>query len=163
MNQIKCLTSHYNAALNADEIATLQSAWEILGRLAAGTGGESLTDPKAAGEYMRLRLAAHECETFAILLLDTRHRAIGYEQLFRGTIDGAEIHTREVVKTALRHNAAAAIIAHNHPSGDCEPSAADRAVTAQLKKALALVDVRLLDHFVVTHRDAVSLAMRGWV
>lgn len=143
----------------------LASALELCDRyLAAGLErGEALTDPKAAGMYFAQRLRSHPHEVFAALFLDTRHRALAFEELFRGTIDGAEVHPREVVRRALAHNAAALIVGHNHPSGCSDPSAADRAVTAQLKQALALVDVRLLDHFVVGDGPPVSLAMRGWV
>ena len=97
------------------------------------------------------------------LFLDTRHRVIAYEALFSGTVDGTEVHPRDVVRRALAHNAAAVIVGHNHPSGNPEPSAADRAVTARLKQALALVDLRLLDHFVIADGPPVSLAARGWV
>ncbi len=122
-----------------------------------------MTDPTAAGRYFSQRLRGFAHEVFAVLFLDSRHRALAFEELFRGTIDGAEVHPREVVRRALAHNAAAVIVGHNHPSGSREPSAADRAVTAQLKQALSLVDVRLLDHFVVGDGAAVSLAARGWV
>ena len=125
--------------------------------------GEALTDPQAAGRYFARRLRGHPYEVFAALFLDTRHRALGFEELFRGTVDGAEVHPREVARRALAHNAAALIVGHNHPSGSPEPSAADRAVTARLKQALALVDVRLLDHFVIGDGAPVSLAARGWV
>ena len=125
--------------------------------------GEVLTDPASAGRYFSQRLRGHGHEVFAALFLDTRHRALAFEELFQGTVDGAEVHPREVVHRALSHNAAAVIVGHNHPSGDAEPSAADRAVTARLKQALALVEVRLLDHFVVGDGPAVSLASRGWV
>ena len=125
--------------------------------------GEQLTDPAAAGRYFAQRLRGNGHEVFAVLFLDTRHRALGFEELFRGTIDGAEVHPREIVRRALAHNAAAVIVGHNHPSGDAQPSAADRAVTARLKQALALVNVRLLDHFVVSNGVPVSLAARGWV
>ena len=125
--------------------------------------GETLTDPAAAGRYFAQRLRAREHEVFAALFLDTRHRALGFEELFRGTVDGAEVHPREIVRRALSHNAAAVIVGHNHPSGCAEPSSADRAITARLKQALALVDVRLLDHFVVGDGPPVSLASRGWV
>src|SRR3546814_8720693 len=124
--------------------------------------GVTLSDPSVAKEFLRLRMATLEHEVFVAILLDTRHRVLEFVELFRGTIDGAEVHPREVVKTALAANAAAMIIAHNHPSGCPEPSAADRAVTARLKQALALMDIRLLDHFVVGD-DVVSLAARGWV
>lgn len=143
----------------------LASALELCSRyLAAGLErGQALTDPGAAGTYFAQRLRGQQHEVFAALFLDTRHRALAFEELFRGTIDGTEVHPRVVVRRALEHNAAALIIGHNHPSGCSEPSAADRAVTAQLKRALALVDVRLLDHFVVGDGAPVSLAMRGWV
>ncbi len=143
----------------------LAAALELGDRyLAAGLErGEALTDPGAAGRYFAQRLRRHPCEVFAVLFLDTRHRALAFEELFRGTVDGAEVHPREVVRRALAHNAAAVIVGHNHPSGNTEPSAADRAVTARLKQALALVDIRLLDHFVVGDGTPVSLAARGWV
>lgn len=125
--------------------------------------GDVLSDPQAAGRYFAQRLRHQPHEVFAALFLDTRHRALAFEELFRGSIDGAEVHPREVVRRALAHNAAAVIVGHNHPSGNPEPSAADRAVTASLKHALALLDVRLLDHFVIADGPPVSLAARGWV
>ncbi|WDS35523.1 DNA repair protein RadC [Pseudoxanthomonas sp.] len=132
--------------------------------LAAGLErGEAMTDPHAAGRYFALKLRAQPREVFAALFLDTRHRALAYEELFSGSVDASEVHPREVVRRALAHNAAALIVAHNHPSGNPEPSAADRTVTAQLKQALALVDVRLLDHFVIGDGPPVSLAARGWI
>lgn len=130
---------------------------------AALARGEALTDPQAAGRYFSRRLRGQPREVFAVLFLDTRHRALAFEELFHGTVDGAEVHPREVVRRALMHNAAALIVGHNHPSGNPEPSAADRALTAQLRQALQLVDVRLLDHFIVGDGPAVSLASRGWV
>ena len=143
----------------------LAAALELCDRyLAAGLQrGEALTDPGAAGRYFAQRLRAQPCEVFAALFLDTRHRSLAFEELFRGTVDGAEVHPREVVRRALACNAAAVIVGHNHPSGSAEPSAADRAVTARLKQALALVDIRLLDHFVIGDGPPVSLAARGWV
>lgn len=125
--------------------------------------GAALTDPHAAGRYFAQRLRGLPHEVFAAIFLDTRHRTIAFEELFRGTIDGAEVHPREIARRALAHNAAAVIVGHNHPSGNPEPSAADRAVTARLKQALALVDLRLLDHFVVGDGPPVSMAARGWV
>ena len=143
----------------------LSAALELCSRyLAAGLErGEALTDPAAAGRYFAQRLRPRPHEVFAAMFLDTRHRALAFEELFTGTIDGAEVHPREVVRRALAHNAAAVIVGHNHPSGSREPSAADRAVTARLKQSLALVDVRLLDHFVVGDGAPVSMAARGWV
>lgn len=143
----------------------LAAALELGSRfLAAGLErGEALADPSAAGRYFAQRLRGRPSEVFAALFLDSRHRALAFEELFTGTIDGTEVHPREVVKRALLHNAAAVIVGHNHPSGHREPSAADRAVTQSLKQALALVDVRLLDHFVIADGPPVSLAARGWV
>lgn len=123
--------------------------------------GEALTDPGKAGDYLTRRLRALPHEVFACLFLDTRHRVIAFEELFRGTLDGAEVHPREVVQRCLAHRAAAVILGHNHPSGCTEPSAADRAVTARLKQALALVEVRLLDHFIVGDGPACSMARLG--
>lgn len=120
--------------------------------------GASFVDPKTSGEFFQAKLAGLEREVFAVVMLDTRHRLIEYAELFQGTIDGAEVHPREVVRRALRCNAAAVIVAHNHPSGSTEPSAADRAVTVRLRQALALVDVRLLDHIIVGGANSTSLA-----
>ena len=119
------------------------------------------TSPADVQRYLQLKLAGKGREVFAMLCLDTRHRMICFEQLFYGTIDGASVHPREVVKAALRVNAAAVIFSHNHPSGVAEPSQADIAITGRLKSALALIDVRVLDHIVVPPDEAVSLAQRG--
>lgn len=123
--------------------------------------GELLADPAAAGRYFAQRLRAREREVFALLYLDTRHRALGFEELFHGGLDGAEVHPRVVVQRALAHGAAAVIAGHNHPSGNPEPSAADHALTRRLAQALALVDIRLLDHLVIGDGPPVSLAARG--
>jgi DNA repair protein RadC len=123
----------------------------------------ALGSPTDAAAFLRARLADLGHEVFACLFLDTRHRVICFEPLFRGTLDGAAVYPREVLKRALHHNAGALILAHNHPSGDCEPSAADRSITDRLAKALALVDIRLLDHLVVSSEGHVSLAERGWI
>ncbi len=125
--------------------------------------GEALADPAQAGAYFSRKLRALPHEVFACLFLDTRHRVVAYEELFRGTIDGSEVHPREVARRCLAHNAAAVIFGHNHPSGNPEPSAADRAVTARLKQALGLVEVRVLDHFIVGDGQATSMAQRGWL
>lgn len=125
--------------------------------------GDVLTDPARAGEYIKLRVGALSREHFFVLFLDTRHRLLAAETLFMGTIDGAEVHPREVARRALELNAAAIILGHNHPSGSAEPSAADRAVTTRLKQALALVDIRILDHFVVGQGSPVSMASRGLI
>jgi DNA repair protein RadC len=129
---------------------------------AAARGG-LVSDPDSAGALFHSRLRDRPHEVFACAFLDTRHRLIAYEELFRGGIDGAEVHPREVVRRSLAHNAAAVLFGHNHPSGVAEPSAADRAITRRLSDALALIDVRVLDHFVVGDGRPVSLAARGWL
>jgi len=122
--------------------------------------GESFTSPKLTSHYLQQRLRDYPYEVFACLFLDNRNRLIAFEELFRGTIDGATVHAREVVRKALQHNAAAVILAHNHPSGVAEPSDADTQITLHLKEALSLVDVRVLDHIVVGD-ETVSMAERG--
>jgi len=121
----------------------------------------TLTSPDDTRDYLTAHLAGHPNEVFACLFLDNRHRIIEYEELFHGTIDGASVHPREVVRRALKHNAAALILAHNHPSGVAEPSRADSSITQRLKQALELVDVRVLDHFIIGDGEATSLAERG--
>jgi len=119
--------------------------------------------PQAAHQFLKLRLALRDSEVFVALWLDTRHRVLRFEELFQGTIDGAVVHPREVVRKALLHNAAAVIFAHGHPSGNPEPSSADIKLTHQLRQALDLVDVRLLDHIVVGGEKVVSLSRRGLI
>jgi len=114
-------------------------------------------------EYLRAKLAGFEHEVFAVLFLDTQHCLIEYAEMFRGTIDSASVYPRELVKEALRLNAAAVIVSHNHPSGNPEPSAADRALTQRLRDALALVDVRTLDHIIVAGGSTTSFAERGLI
>ncbi len=121
---------------------------------------EPLREPCDVGPLFMSRLRPHPCEVFAALFLDNRHRIITYEELFRGTINAAVVYPREVVRRALDHNAAAVIFAHNHPSGDPEPSSADRCITRALVKALELIDVRVLDHLVVGDEKWVSMASR---
>ena len=151
--------------LGAARTARLCAALELAARhLAADLDrGEALSDPTRAGHYFRARLRDQPHEVFACLFLDTRHRVIAFEELFRGTIDGAEVHPREVVRRCLAHNAAAVILGHNHPSGVAEASAADRAITQRLSQALALIEVRVLDHFIVGDGPALSFAARGWL
>ena len=122
-----------------------------------------LTSPDETKDFLQLHLSALEHETFTVIFLDNRHRIIDFENMFRGTIDGASVYPREVVKAALKHNAAAVILAHNHPSGVAEPSVADRSITQRLKDALHLVDVRVLDHFVVGSEEIISFAERGFL
>ena len=122
---------------------------------------DALTSPAHTSRFLCARLRSRPYEVFACLFLDNRHRVIHFEEMFRGTIDGASVHPREVVKRALELNAAALIAAHNHPSGVAEPSGSDRAITSKLHDALALVDVRLVDHFVIGDGEVVSFAERG--
>ena len=145
--------------------AELQAAQEIARRylecrLRRGT---SLGCPADTRRFLSARLRGHEHEVFACLFLDNRHRLICFEELFRGTVNGASVHPREIAKRALHHNAAAVIIAHNHPSGVAEPSQADRAITGRIRDAMALIDVRLMDHLVVGDGEIASFAERGWL
>ena len=123
--------------------------------------GTALTSPQQTRDFLMARLAEREYETFTVIHLDNRHRLIACQDLFRGTIDGASVHPREVVKEALRHNAAAVILAHNHPSGVAEPSRADELITRRLREALGLVDIRILDHVIVAGGETVSFADKG--
>ncbi|ENG0045684.1 DNA repair protein RadC [Pseudomonas aeruginosa] len=123
--------------------------------------GMSFTSPTIVKEYLRTKLVGFEHEVFAVLFLDSQHCLIEYIEMFRGTIDSASVYPREVVKEALRLNAAAVIFSHNHPSGNPEPSQADRQITQRLRDALALVDVRTLDHIVVGGESTESFAERG--
>jgi DNA repair protein RadC len=123
--------------------------------------GVALDSPSVVRDFLTNKLGTLEHEVFAVLLLDTRHRLIEYVELFRGTIDGASVHPREVVKLALARNAAAIILAHPHPSGIAEPSAADELITQRLKEALGLVDIRVLDHLIIAGGEAISLCERG--
>ncbi|EBV8366114.1 DNA repair protein RadC, partial [Salmonella enterica subsp. enterica serovar Java] len=125
--------------------------------------GAAFISTQAARDWLRLQLSTLEREEFIVLWLDNQHRLIAHETLFRGTISHTEVHPREVVKSGLKHNAAAALVAHCHPSGLAEPSNADRQITERLRQALNLVDIRLLDHLVVGGMDIVSFAEKGWL
>jgi len=143
--------------------AELQAVLELARRhqLEALYAGPPLTSPRLAADYLLAQLRDRDHEVFCCLYLDNRHRLIGFEELFKGTIDGASVHPREVVKQALARRAAAVILAHNHPSGVAEPSRADEAITTRLRDALALVDIRVVDHVIVGDGVCVSLAERG--
>ncbi|MBD8871297.1 DNA repair protein RadC [Rhodanobacter sp. DHB23] len=123
----------------------------------------TLGNPRDSGNYLSARLRHLPYEVFGCLFLDNRHRVLAFEELFRGTVDGASVHPREVVRACLMHNACAVIFAHNHPSGVAEPSAADCAITRELREALQLVGVRVLDHLVIGHGTPVSMAARGLI
>lgn len=124
---------------------------------------EAFTSPQKVGQYLTLKLAEYESEVFGIAFLDTRHRLIVFDIMFQGTIDGCTVHPRVIAKQALVHNAAAVILAHNHPSGIPEPSGADRHITTRIKDALALLDIRTLDHIVVGGGQYVSFSERGYL
>lgn len=151
------------SGLGPAKYAQLQAALEMARRHLGESlqRGAPLTDPAATRRYLVARLRDRPQEVFCCLYLDNRHRVIAFEELFQGTLDGASVHPREVLRKVLAHNAAAVIFAHNHPSGVAEPSDADRRLTQRLKESLALVDVRVLDHFVVGDGEAASFAERG--
>ncbi|WP_332628544.1 RadC family protein [Citrobacter sp. ESBL3] len=125
--------------------------------------GASFTSSNAVRDWLRLHLAPLEREALSVLWLDNQHRLIAHDTLFLGTINTITVHPREVVKAGLKHNAAAAVLAHNHPSGEAEPSKADQRITERLKQALDLVDIRLLDHLVVGGMEIISFSERGWL
>lgn len=146
----------------AHEDAAISYALRVLRRrLDSRSTGPLLPAPGAVKDYLRLLLADLEHEVFGLMYLSNQHRLIERDELFRGTIDGAAVYPREVVKAALAHNAAAVILYHNHPSGLAEPSQADQRLTQRLKVALGTVDIRVLDHLIVGGMDVVSFAERG--
>jgi DNA repair protein RadC len=149
--------------LGAAKYAMLQAALELSRRHYAELmqSGPALNNPRATREFLRAQLRDRDHEVFCCLFLDNRHRVLCFEEVFRGTIDGASVHPRDVVKLALSRNAAGIILAHNHPSGVAEPSQADELITGRLRDALALVDIRVLDHIVVGDGACVSFAERG--
>lgn len=142
---------------NADEV--LRAARRVLGQRVRR--GSALNSPQMVRDFLRIKLIALEHEVFAVLMLDAQHRVIEYQEMFRGTVTQTSVYPREVVKEALARNAAAVIFAHNHPSGVAQPSQADELLTRTLKQALSLVDVRVLDHFIVAGDDILSFAERG--
>jgi DNA repair protein RadC len=146
--------------LPAHEAAVIAAALAILEARLRAIGPE-MHSPQAVKALLRLRLAEREREVFAVLYLDAQHRLIAYEEPFAGTLTQTSVYPRELVRRALAHNAGAVILSHNHPSGAAEPSRADEYLTQTIKSALALVDVRVLDHVVIGGADAVSFAERG--
>ena len=148
-------SGEYRPATPKEILAAAKSAvGYIYGR------GSEFSSPDAAREYLSAKLAGRENECFAVLFLDNRNRLIEYREMFYGTIDASAVYPREVLKAALELNAAAVLFAHNHPSGDTEPSMADQRITARLKDALSLVEIRVLDHFIVG-REVLSFLERG--
>jgi DNA repair protein RadC len=146
----------------ADEDRTISQALRILASRMRKAGAV-FSSPDATRSYLKLQLAKYPYEVFACLFLDNRHRLIEYRELFRGTIDGASVHPREVVRACIELNAAAVVFAHNHPSGVEEPSQSDLRITKRLQDTLALIDVRVLDHIIVGEGEGTSLAERGLI
>ena len=150
----------YAAGNLAEEDAVIAHALAILeSRLRKA--GEEFTSPKTVKDFLSLRLAHLEHEVFAVMFLDSQHRLLAMEEMFRGTLTQANVHPREVVKRALALNAGAVVLSHNHPSGVAEPSRADERITETLRDVLKLVDVRVLDHIIVGHGHCVSLVEKG--
>ena len=158
MNNVNSTISNYKNQPTMSDDQVLEMAAEIIET--KYLRGDSFNSPKTVKEFLQYKLANYEREVFAVLLLDTQNRLIEYKELFFGTIDAANIHPREVLKIALQHNAAAVMFAHNHPSGNSEPSNADKQITQKLKGILEGIDIRVLDHIVVG-KDCVSFAERG--
>ena len=150
---------HVQGCVKPEEIVST-AATILLDEL---TGREALTSPTDVAQFLQMALAQEKNEVFAAIFLNNKHQVLSFQPLFNGTIDGAAVYPRVVVQQALACNAAAVIFAHNHPSGCCEPSRADQQITKRLSDALALIDVRVLDHFVVSRSEWVSLAERGMV
>lgn len=143
------------------ENKTIFRALNILNQRMRKSPDITVTNPSDVKAYLRLRLEEREREIFAVMFFDHRHQLITYKELFFGTIDSCSVHPREVARIALKYNASAIIFAHNHPSGVAEPSDADQHITEKLKKALSLLEIRVLDHFVIGDGDIVSFAERG--
>ncbi|MDX2506010.1 MAG: DNA repair protein RadC [Gammaproteobacteria bacterium] len=172
LNEFSSLRNLFNASLEdfsktrgigPAKYVQLQAVMEMSRRYLGETLSKqcAISSPQDTRQYLKSQLRDRPYEVFAALFLDNRHQVIKFEELFRGTIDGASVYPREVVTAALKHNAAAIIVAHNHPSGIAEPSQADERITRRLKDALGLVDIRLLDHLIIGDGDIVSLAERG--
>jgi DNA repair protein RadC len=149
--------------LGSAKLAQLKAALELARRALREelASRDALSSPRAVRDYLRLQLGGREQEVFVVLLLDAQHRVIACEELFQGTLTQTSVYPREVVRCALKHNAAAVIFAHNHPSGVAEPSHADEILTRSLKSALSLVDIQVLDHFIVAGTRTMSFAERG--
>lgn len=145
------------------EDAVIAHALAILTKRHCKRNGASFADPDASARYFTLRLAGQSREVFAVAFLNNRHQLIACEHMFYGTVDGCQVMPREVLRRALELNAAAVVLAHNHPSGECEPSGADRTITAQIRDVLNLCEIRTLDHIVVGAGRWVSFAQRGWM
>ncbi|ELA9294495.1 MULTISPECIES: RadC family protein [Vibrio harveyi group] len=152
--------NHYFVETPMTDNQVLEKAAEIVA--SRYQRGETFTQSQTTKDYLQFKLGGYEREVFAVLFLDNQHRLIQYEEVFFGTINAANVYPREIVKLALHHNAAAVIFAHNHPSGLPEPSDADRRITQRLQETMALIDVRVLDHFVVGE-FCLSFAEKGYL
>ncbi|MBD0684104.1 MULTISPECIES: DNA repair protein RadC [unclassified Pseudomonas] len=159
------ITFSSQMGLGPAKFAQLQAAQEMSRRHLAERARQrtTLESPGIVREYLKSMLRHEPHEVFGCLFLNSRHQVLGFETLFRGSIDNASVHPRQVVKRALAHNAAALILCHNHPSGNTEPSQADRLLTERLQEALELIDVRVLDHFIVGDGEPLSMAEYGWM
>ncbi len=155
-----CGALSFREGLKARELGTLDRALAIVGRTLRKPRA-AMPDPVAVKDYMRLALGGETVERFGVLYLDCKHCAIAFEIAFNGTLTQTSVYPREIVRAALGHGAASVILAHNHPSGDAQPSRADEALTQTLKDALALVDVRVLDHIIVGRTKSLSMAETG--
>lgn len=151
----------FHWGLSTSERATIKSALQILER--AMSGGDVFASPLAVKQYISLHLAGERRERFAVLFLNAQHRALAFDMMFTGTLTQTSVYTREIVLAALGYGAAAVVLAHNHPSGNVQPSRADELLTQTIKAALALVDVRVLDHIIVAPGGALSMAEKGLV
>lgn len=164
---LSCSLAEFSAqpGMGPAKYAQLMAARELARRALAEEmkTEDVLGSPDAVRQYLRLTIGRRDVEVFLGVFLSARHQVIAVEELFQGTLTEARVYPREIARRCLTHNAAALIVAHNHPAGSVEPSAEDRAMTASLKQALALVDVRLLDHFVVTGSQTASFAEHGWL
>jgi DNA repair protein RadC len=152
------VTKQYTDNLIAQALTALRST--------LASPGAGLTNPEAVRDYLRLQLAGEPHEVFAAIFMNSQHAVLAFEKIFQGSISGASVYPRELARLCLHHNAAAVILAHNHPSGNVEPSSADRTLTKRLKEALELIDVRVLDHFIVggsKPMKILSMAEQGYV
>lgn len=157
---MSCGALSFREGLKARELGTLDRALAIVGRTLR-TPRAALHDPEAVKHYMRLALGGETAERFGVLFLDSQNRAIAFEIKFNGTLTQTSVYPREIIHAVIWHGAAAVILAHNHPSGNTQPSRADQELTQTIKAALALVDVRVLDHVIVGSADVLSMAEKG--
>jgi len=152
----------YQFTAPVEDQAILELAQDILYQKMRNEGIQ-FEEPQTVIAFLCNKIGQEENEVFCCLWLDAMHRLIAYEKLFQGTVDGASVHPRVVAKSALHHNAVALIVAHNHPSGNCKPSSADRSLTRKLQSTMDLIDVRFLDHILVCGGEGISFSEKGWL